>query len=237
MKKNLIVIINGAGTTGNELRSLYKRLKKDEEDYFVYYPGIMPGGFINDYFPKSNVKRFKVFIDETLELIDDPYFDKVYLIGYSLGASTAAVMAQKSNNIDKLILISPIVKNPNFRKFIKGLTSSLTHSKKLTRIERIFYGEFIRRIRIIPKINIFHLQVYFFFIKKYLKGIDKPTLIIETTRDELVKEKSIDFIEKHMENDEFERYKVESSHFLFFDRNVRDDVIEKIEDFIKEDDK
>ena len=64
--------------------------------------------------------------------------------------------------------------------------------------------------------------------------IDKPTLIIETLNDEMVKKKSIDFLEKSILNEYVERYPVESSHFLFFDKDVRNDVVTKIKGYLKE---
>lgn len=233
MKKDLVLIINGAGTNGSELKSLYKELVKNDK-YFVYYPGIMPGAFIGTHFPKSTPRDFDRFIDSTQEMINQPEFENVYLIGYSLGASTAAILAAKNKKIQKLILIAPIVKNPNYRKFLKGLTFSLSNSKSLTRVQKIFYSEFIRRFIKVPKIHILYLQLYLHYTKKYLKEIDKPTLIIETLNDELVKKKSIDQIEKTMKNETFKRYAVESSHFLFFDRDVRDDVIDVVKSFIEE---
>ena len=124
MKKDLVLLINGAGTNGSELKSLYKELIKNE-NHFVYYPGIMPGAFIGTHFPKSKIKDFKVFINATLEMVNQPEFENVYVIGYSLGASTAAILSASSSKIKKLILIAPIVKNPNYRKFLKGLTFSL----------------------------------------------------------------------------------------------------------------
>ena len=233
MKKDLVLIINGAGTNGSELKSLYKKISRNEE-YFVYYPGIMPGAFIGEYFPKSTTKDFVRFIESTEEMINQKEFENVYLIGYSLGASTAAILAARNPKISKLILIAPIVKNPNYRKFLKGLTFSLSYSKNLTRIQKIFYNEFIKRFIKVPKRYVFHLQIYLHYTKRYLKMIDKPLLIIETLTDELVKKKSIDQIERTHKNDIFERYSVESSHFLFFDRDIRDEVIAKIATFLEE---
>jgi hypothetical protein len=37
-----------------------------------------------------------------------------------------------------------------------------------------------------------------------------------------------------MKHENFERYQVESSHFLFFDREVRDDVITKVKTYLEE---
>jgi len=236
MKKDLVLIINGAGTNGSELKSLYKQISKNEK-YFVYYPGIMPGAFIGSYFPKSKIKDFLRFIDSTLELIEQPEFENVYLIGYSLGASTAAILSTKSDKIKKLILIAPIVKNPNYQKFLKGLTFSLSYSKNLTRVQKIFYKEFIRRFIKVPKIHVLYLQFYLHYTKRFLKMINKPTLVVETLTDELVKKKSIDQIENTMQHPHFKRYQVESSHFLFFDREVRDDVIKEVESFLEEETK
>jgi esterase/lipase len=234
MKKDLIVLINGAGTNGSELKALYNKLKKNP-NYFVYYPGIMPGAFIGTHFPKSTTKDFVRFIDETSELINQPGFNNVYVLGYSLGASTAAILAAKNPIIKKLVLIAPIVKNPNYRKFLKGLSFSLSYSKKLSRVQKIFYHEFIKRFIKVPKIHVWHLQMYLHFTKRYLKMINKPTLVIETLEDELVKKKSIDQIEKNMEHEVFERFQVHTSHFLFFDREARNIVIDKVISFLEED--
>jgi len=231
MKKDLVLIINGAGTNGAELKSLYKHLAKNE-NYFVYYPGFLPGGFVGDYFPKSTPVSFVEFIDETMEMINED-FDKVYLIGYSLGASTAAIIAARTERISKLVLISPIIKNPNYRKFLNGLGHSLSYSKNLTRIQKIFYKEFIVRFMRVAKIHIWHLQMYLHYTKRYLKMIKTKTLIIETLKDEMVKKKSIDLLVKSIKN-EVTRYPVDSSHFLFFDRAVRNDVIAKIISYLEE---
>lgn len=232
MNKDLVVIINGAGTNGSELRALYNRLSKNEQ-YHVYYPGILPGAFIGDYFPKSKVKDFKKFIEETKELIDQQEFNKVYVIGYSLGCATTAALSAQTDHIDKLIMIAPIVKNPNYSKFIRGLGKQLRKPERLTRVQRIFYGEFVKRFTKVPKIHVWYLQLYFHYTKQFLKDINKPLLIIETLKDEVVKRKSIDLLEKRASN-YFERYPVDSSHFLFFDKSVRDDVINKIESFLEE---
>ncbi len=231
MKKDLVLLINGAGTTGAELKSLYVHLTKNE-NYFVYYPGFLPGGFVGDYFPKSTPVKFVEFIDETLEMINED-FRKVYLIGYSLGASTAAIIAARTTRIEKLVLISPIIKNPNYRKFLNGLGHSISYSKHLTRVQKIFFKEFIVRFMRVSKIHIWHLQMYLRYTKRYLKMITTKTLIIETLKDEMVKKKSIDLLVKSIKND-VTRYPVNSSHFLFFDRAVRNDVIMKISSYLEE---
>lgn len=232
MKKDLVVIINGAGTNGSELRALYNKLSKNK-DYFVYYPGIMPGAFIGTHFPKSKVKDFKRFIEETKEIIKQKEFGKVYVIGYSLGCATTAALSNQLEEIDKVVMVAPIVKNPNYTKFIKGLGKQLRKPENLTRVQRIFYGEFVKRFLKVPKIHVWYLQLYFHYTKQFLKEINKPLLIVETLKDEVVKKKSIDQLEQRATNT-FERYSVDSSHFLFFDKTVRDDVINKIESFLKE---
>lgn len=232
--KDLIVVINGAGTTGGELRGLVNHLNK-RENTFVYFPGIMPGGFIGNYFPKSKTKDFIRFIDSVDELINQKGFKKVYLIGYSLGASTAAILAARNPQIDKVILIAPIIKNPNYNKFLRGLSASIAVKDRLTRVQQIFYKEFIRRFLNVPKIHLWHLQMYLRYTRRYLKMIKSPTLVIETTKDELVKKKSIDLIESYMRDIPFKREKVESSHFLFFDKSVRNYVINVIDEYLKED--
>lgn len=234
MNKDLVVILNGAGTNGSELRALYRKLKLNDR-YFVYYPGIMPGAFIGEYFPKSTVKDFQQFIESTKEIIEEDTWNNVYVIGYSLGCSTTAILSHLTDKIDKLVLIAPIVKHPNYTKFIRGLGKRLRHKEDLTRVQVIFYNEFIKRFIKVPKIHVWYLQRYFHYTKKYLKTIDKPLLIIETLQDEVVKKKSIDQLEKSHTNEIYERYSVDSSHFLFFDKKVRNDVIKKIESFIKED--
>lgn len=234
MKKDLVVIINGAGTNGSELRALYRTLVKNDK-YFVYYPGIMPGVFVGTHFPKSKVKDFKLFIESTKEIINQPEWNKVYVIGYSLGCSTTAILSTLTDNIDKIVFVAPIVKNPNYRKFVKGLAKRLRHPEDLTRVQNVFYNEFVKRFLKVPKIHIWYLQLYFRYTKKFLKDINKPLLIIETLHDEVVKKKSIDQIEKRHLNETFERYPINSSHFLFFDKAVRDEVIGKIQSYIEED--
>lgn len=233
MEKELVVIINGAGTNGMELKALYNKLSKNEK-YFVYYPGFLPGGFVGDYFPRSRTRDFIRFIDQTIEVMKN--FKKVHLIGYSLGASTSMIIAAKYKHIANLVLISPIVRNPNYSKFLKGLSYSLAYDKSLTRVQKIFYGEFVRRFIKVPKIHIWDLQRYLFYTRRYLKKVKLRTLIIETLKDELVKTSSINFLVKTLSKDNgyVERYPIDSSHFLLFDKAVRNEVVDKVASFIEE---
>lgn len=232
MKKDLVVIINGAGTTGSELKSLYVHLAQNKK-YFVYYPGFLPGVFVGDYFPKATTVDFVEFIEETMEIINED-FDKVYLIGYSLGASTAAIIAARNTRISKLVLIAPIIKNPNYRRFLNGIGHSLTYAKHLTRVQKLFYKVFLERFMKVSKIHIWHLQMYLRYTKRYLKMLETKTLIIETLKDEMVKKKSIDLLVNSIKNDVV-RYPVNSSHFLLFDKNVRNDVINTVTSYLEED--
>ena len=231
MKKDLVIIINGGGTNGAELKGLYRKLNENP-NYFVFYPGFFPGVFVGEYFPKSTTKDFVRFIDEVIEMINED-FNKVYVIGYSLGASTTAILCARTDKIDKVLLIAPIIKNPKYSKFLRGLTKSLAYSKNLTRVQKIFYKEFIVRFSRVPKIHIWHLQKYLYYTRRYLRKITQPTLIVETLQDEMVKKKSIDFLQRVIKNDVV-RYSVDSSHFLFFDKAVRVSVIDRIVDYLEE---
>jgi len=231
IEKELVVVLNVAGTNGMELKALQKELEKNE-NFFVYYPGFLPGVFVGDHFPKSTTKDFVRFINETIEVMNN--FKKIHLIGYSLGASTAMIIAARYKTIVNLVLIAPIVKNPNYSKFLRGLSYSLAYDKSLTRVQKIFYSEFVRRFIKVPKYHVWHLQRYLMFTRKYLKKVKNRTLIIETLKDEIVKRSSIDFLEKVINNGVVERYPVDSSHFLLFDRNVRNEVVEKVARFIEE---
>jgi esterase/lipase len=231
MEKELVVIINGAGTNGMELKALQKELEKNDK-YFVYYPGFLPGVFVGDYFPKSTTKDFIRFADETMEMMKQ--FKKVHLIGYSLGASTSMIIAAKYKDIENLVLIAPIIKNPNYSRFLRGLSYSLAYDKSLTRVQKIFYNEFVKRFIRVPKYHIWHLQKYLLHTKKYLRKVKCRTLIVETLKDELVKRSSIDFLQKIINNGIVERYSVDSSHFLLFDRAVRNQVVEKVASFLEE---
>lgn len=231
MEKELVVILNGAGTNGMELKALYNKLVKNEK-YFVYYPGFMPGVFTGTYFPKSTTRDFKRFTDETIMMMKQ--FKKVYLIGYSLGASTATIISARFKGISKLVLISPIVKNPNYTKFLRWLSYSVAYDKNLTRVQKIFFSEFVKRFIKVPKIHVWHLQMYLLYTRKFLKRITQPTLIVETLKDEIVKKRTIDLIERNIKNERVERYAINSSHFLFFDKTVRNDVVNKIASFLEE---
>lgn len=235
MKKKLVIIINGAGTNGGELKSLYKRLLLNE-DYFVYYPSLLPGSFSGDYFKKARIRDFKRFIKETLEIIDED-FEDVYVVGYSLGASTAAIIASETDKVSKVVFISPVLKNPNFRKFLVGITQSLGDSENLTRIQKIFYNEFLYRFALIPKIRLLTVEIYLRYSRKFIKRVKQKTLIIETLKDEVVKKSAIDWIIKVMPSKDITRFSIDSSHFLFFDKDHRNEIFDSITDFLKEDQK
>ncbi len=233
-KDTLCIIINGAGTTGAELSGLHKYLKKHHPNTFVYYPHNIPGSFVGDYFPKATIKDFNNFINQTIDMMRKP-FKEVVVIGYSLGAATAGVMASRSHKIDKMILISPIVKNPNFRRFLRGFMTNFAQKKNLTKIQKLFFREFLRRFQFVPKTHVWTLQRYFWYTKKYLNKLnDTNILIIETLQDEVVKTSSIDWLINKMDAPNIERYPIDSSHFLFFDKTARAQAYQKISAFMKE---
>ncbi len=233
-KKKLVIIINGAGTTGAELTGLYRYIDTLDDAYFVYYPDNIPGAFVGDYFPKAKIKDFNAFIHQTMDMMRDP-FDKVYVIGYSLGAATASVIASKTNRVDKLVLIAPIVKNPNFRKFFRGFVSNFANKESLTRVQKLFFREFLRRFQNVPKTHIWTLQRYFWYAKRFIKKIENTDiLVVETLKDEIVKTRSIDWLIKKLDAKHVTRFKVESSHFLFFDPKNRKKVYQRIGQFLKE---
>jgi len=233
-KTTLVILINGAGTTGAELSGLYKYIKKLDNSYFVFYPDNIPGSFSGDYFPKSTIRDFNRFIDRTIDMMREP-FEEIHVIGYSLGAATASVLASRTNKVDKLILIAPIVKNPNFRKFFRGFSSKFGTKQELTKVQKLFYREFLRRFQYVPKSHIWTLQRYFWYTKRFIKRIDNTDiLIIETKNDEIVKTRSIDWLIGKLDPRRVERYPVDSSHFLFFDPKSRKQVYKRIGQFLKE---
>ncbi|MFK5884029.1 MAG: hypothetical protein QM489_06820 [Candidatus Izemoplasma sp.] len=232
MNKKLVIIINGAGTNGGELKSLYKKLALNE-NYFVYYPSLLPGSFVGDYIKQAKIIDFKKFIKRTLEIINED-FENVYVIGYSLGASTAAILASKSEKVTKLVLISPVLKNPNFRKFFVGLGKTLKHSTDLTRIQKIFYNEFLHRFALIPKIKLITIEIYLKYSRNFIKKVKTKTLIVETLKDEVVKKSAIDWIIDVMPSNDVTRFQIDSSHFLFFDRSHRNQIFDAITTFLEE---
>jgi len=110
----------------------------------------------------------------------------------------------------------------------------VTYDKTLTRVQKIFFSEFIKRFIKVPKYHIWHLQMYLLYTRAFLKKITAKTLIVETLKDELVKKKSVDMIERNIKNDTVIRYSVDTSHFLFFDKEARSEVIDRVVSFIEE---
>ncbi len=233
MTDTLCIILNGAGTTGAELSGLQNYLKKEFPNWFIYYPHNMPGVFVGDYFPKTRISDFNRFINETIDMMKQP-FKKVYLIGYSLGAATASIVASKTDKVNKMVLVAPIVKNPRFKKFFKGLATNLSHKENLTKVQRLFYREFLRRFSHVPKTHVWTLQRYFYYTKLVIKPTQAKILLVETLHDEMTNTKSLDWLSQKLGSEEIERYPVNSSHFLFFDRNIRKQVHHKIAMFLKE---
>lgn len=229
-----IIVLNGFGTNGGEIKYLVRRLKK-ETDHNIIVPTNIPGSFSKELgkFPAMKSKHIEDFINETSIMISN-LKDETIIIAYSVGVLFAGQIMKRVTNVSRMVLIAPVIKSIGISKFALGFGKSFTHISEDSRIQKYFYNTFVTRLYKVPKINLVRILKHMGKCKNNYKEINVPVLLIETLKDEIIKKSSIEWLIKEIGVENVTRFPVEAPHILFYDRTSRKIVTDKIIKYIDE---
>jgi homoserine acetyltransferase len=222
-----IVVLNGAGTKGNELNILIRSLKKNER-YIIHKINEFPGQIISNKFNSIAIKKMIQYEKMLVDMIKP--LENVILIGYSYGALTIFNILNHLSNVIKTVLITPLFKHPSYIKFIWRMRN-ITSQDKIHKMSAI---EILRRIRMIPVISIISISKYLRRAKKHLKTLAPHYfLIIESTDDEVLSSQNYQALYKSLKKHHFETLFVDAGHFVMYYPSQRKKITNHIEQYIE----
>ncbi|MFH1173359.1 MAG: alpha/beta fold hydrolase [bacterium] len=164
---------------------------------------------------------------------------KLYVIGNSFGGNLAFELAKKYEVAGVISLSTPIFLSHH--GWIKlRLKTDYRFRKNYCKVTRFFmadYDNFSDEV-IYSTIPIKSLHDFLNFIKEktipHLAEIKDPALIIHTTKDQVIKPKSAQYIYDHLGSAKKEIHWVKSFNHEITRAKKRDDVFEKIYQFIRD---
>ena len=158
-------------------------------------------------------------------------YNKIYLIGHSMGGVIATYLAYKYKEVKKLVLAAPAF------QYLKVIKDDLNIGKSLKIAPKIIkeYGsdEVIARML---KFNVSVIKEFMTLVKEYYdypKYITCPTLIIQGKKDSLVPMESSEYVYKSIKSKKKKFIVLESvTHDIFRDEN-KEKIFKLVENFLK----
>ena len=158
-------------------------------------------------FANSSMKKWINSVEKEILKYKDKY-ENIILVGHSMGGLLSILLSLKyKNKVKSLILIStPLKVHVRFDMMISSIKIALGKIKDEDTLTKYAYNalsvdrsSLVTYARWIPRYkDLFELIV---MVKRELKIIAIPTVIIHTKKDELVSNKSLNLFYKNLTND------------------------------------
>lgn len=186
--KKAILIIHGfaGGTYDQEQLANYLELNRN----FDVFQFTLPGHERN--LSKVEYMEWIKASENKIEWLISNGYNKIYLIGHSMGGVIATYLATKYKEVKKLVLAAPAFQYLSVIKENLNVTKSLQVAPKVIKT----YGseEIVARIL---KLNVSVLKQFMLLVKKYYdcpKDVYCPILILQGTNDNLVPISSTEYV-------------------------------------------
>lgn len=218
--RKAILIIHGF--TGNLYDNEYLMNYLELNPMYDVYAKTLPG-HNHDRFSSATVKEWKDFVDDEIkELIHNGYHT-IYVIGHSMGGILATYLAGKYREIKKVVLVNAAFDYINFKQNKDDLKekdlSKYSHLwQKALRTSPVMFNEFRKLVK---------------ESQSYLKKVNCSTLILRSTRDEIISYEVGNLIYDNIATkDKYLTDIIDASHVVL-SGSRKDDVTKYIEKFIK----
>lgn len=140
-------------------------------------------------------------------------FERIYLIGFSMGGMIAAYLAAKYS-IAKLVLLAPARKYLSFKQIAHDIGEVVEDRVKGTLEENQLYTHYKKKLGMVPmKANLEFMKLVR-YTKGYLSEVKAPVLIAQGKQDGLVPYKTVYSLDKELSSAEKELILFESSRHL-----------------------
>lgn len=225
--KKAILVIHGfaGGTYDEEDLANYLELNRG----FDVFQFTLPGHEKN--LSKIEYQEWIIYSENQIQWLIKNGYNKIYLIGHSMGGVIATYLASKYKEVRKLVLAAPAF------QYLKVIKDDLNIGKSLKIAPKIIkeYGsdEVIARML---KFNAGVIKEFMTLVKEYYdypKYITCPTLIIQGKNDSLVPITSSEYVYNNIKTKKKKLVFLEGvTHDIFRDQN-KDKIFRLIEIFLK----
>lgn len=231
-----VLLIHGFTSCTYQLRELANFLA--EKGFTVLAPLVAGHGTSHEDLAKTDASDWLRSVEIPLEFLRSRV-KKLYIIGNSFGANLAFELA-RNHKVDGLIsLAAPIyLSRQSLIKF--RLKTDYRFRKNYRKFSRFFCSDYdnLSDEIIYSTIPIKSLHDFLNFIKDktipYLNDIKEPILIIHTTKDQIIKPKSAQYVYDHVGSEKKEIFWVNSFNHEITRAKKRQDVFDKIYQFIRD---
>ena len=183
MKRALLILHGFAGSPKSHLGLMEYVENKSDVDVFTF---IMPGHKENEICKSTKEDYINKTEDELKKIINLGYED-ITIYGFSMGGSIATYIGFAYPEVTRLIMADP---SYAFTTASEKKTNKVIYKKEKSVIEsnaRLSPKEFFRRFPPIAQIHFLELRK---FCNKFVKFLNKPTLYIHGSDDELASMKA-----------------------------------------------
>ena len=225
--KRAILVIHGfaGGTYDEEELANYLELNREFDVFQFTLPGHDKNLSKIDRVEWLNASEKKV------EWLIKNGYNKIYLIGHSMGGVIASYLATKYKEVKKLVLAAPAFQYLNVIKDDLNISKSLKVAPKI--IKEYGSDEVIARML---KLNVSVLKEFIEFIKEnyeYPKYIECPILILQGDNDSLVPVSSSKYVYESVKSKNKKLIMLEGvTHDIFRDIN-KEKIFKLVEKFLK----
>jgi len=225
--KKAILIIHGfaGGTYDEEKLANYLELNRN----FDVFQFTLPGHEKN--LSKIERQAWISVSEEQVEWLIRNGYNKIYLIGHSMGGVIATYLSSKYKEIKKLVLAAPTY------HYLKVIKDNLNIGKSLKIAPKIIkdYGsdEVVARLL---KLDVSVIKEFMDLVKEYYdypKYVTCKTLILQGDRDNLVPVSSSEYVYKNIKSKQKKIILLEGETHDIFRGNRKEEIFKIVEKFLK----
>ncbi|MFA9559548.1 alpha/beta hydrolase [Evansella sp. AB-rgal1] len=221
--------LHGFTGTPSEMEAITSHLTKKQ--WLVYSP-TLPGHGTKDGLRGVTYKHWiyaaKVAVEELLHRCE-----KVYVIGFSMGGMIASFIAA-NYPVERLVLISASAYYLNPKQIFQEAKGWVLEGLRGELVDDHMYSFYRQKIKDTPLLATKEFALMIRQLRKHLRNVRIPTLIIQGENDGLVPaRKSAEFIHEQIQSEEKKLYYFpKAKHYIWFGED-KDALLQRIDEFLK----
>ncbi|UJL47036.1 alpha/beta fold hydrolase [Virgibacillus sp. NKC19-16] len=209
------------------------RFLKDNTDWHIEVP-TLPGHGRNLDLKDISYRKWINAAEDVLKRLNREY-DRIYLIGFSMGGMIASYLAAKYK-VDNLVLLAPSGKFLSFRQMTLDIASVAADGMRGNLGKNKLYLHYKKKMEAaIPfKANIEFVKLVK-FTRRYLKKVKSPVLIAQGQQDGMVPYKTAYYLDKEISSKQKEVVFFERSRHLICLGDDKDTLNQMVYEFLVRD--